>query len=71
MCKRAFSNLAGDSLCNETGIVLSSSLPVPRSTADENSNHNHLTIEENSFTVQLTFRVILCQVAQKIKKCHH
>jgi len=28
---------------------------VLRSTADENSNHNHLVIEENSFTVQLTF----------------
>jgi len=55
MCKRGFSNLTGDSLCNDTGIVLSSSLPVPRSTADENSNHNHLIIEENSFTVQLTF----------------
>jgi len=27
---------------------------MPRSTADENSNHNHL-IMENSFTVQLTF----------------
>jgi len=34
--------------------MLSSSLPVPRSTADENSNHNHLIVEENSFTVQLT-----------------
>ena len=53
-CKRAFSNLTGDNHCNETGIV-SSSLPVPRSTADENSNHNHLIIEEDSLTVQLTF----------------
>jgi len=35
--------------------LFSSSLPVPRSKADENSNHNHLIIEENSFTVQLTF----------------
>jgi len=35
--------------------LLSSSLPVPRSTADENSNHNHFIIEEDSFTVQLTF----------------
>ena len=35
--------------------LLSSSLPVPRSKADENSNHNHLIIEENSFAVQLTF----------------
>jgi len=35
--------------------LLNSSLPVPRSTADENSNHNHLIIEEDSFTVQLTF----------------
>ena len=35
--------------------LLSSSLPVPRSTADENSNHNHLIVEENSFTVQLAF----------------
>ena len=34
--------------------LLSSSLPVPLSTADENSNHNHLIIED-SFTVQLTF----------------
>jgi len=34
--------------------LLSSSLPVPRSTADENSNHNHFIIED-SFTVQLTF----------------
>jgi len=34
--------------------LLSSSLPVPRSTADENSNHNHLLIEDK-FTVQLTF----------------
>jgi len=34
---------------------LSSSLPVPRSTADENSNHNHFIVEEDSFTVQLTF----------------
>ena len=32
---------------------LSSSLPVPRSTADE--NHNHFITEEDSFTVQLTF----------------
>jgi len=35
--------------------LLSSSLPAPGSTADENSNHNHLIIEENNFTVQLTF----------------
>jgi len=35
--------------------LLSSSLPVPRSAADENSNHNHLIIEEDSFTVQLAF----------------
>jgi len=35
--------------------LLNSSLPVSRSTADENSNHNHLIIEENNFTVQLTF----------------
>jgi len=35
--------------------LLSSSLTVPRSTADGNSNHNHLIIEEDSFTVQLTF----------------
>ena len=35
--------------------LLSSSLPMPRSTADKNSNHNHVIIEENSFTVQLTF----------------
>jgi len=34
--------------------LLSSSLPVPRSTADENSN-KHFIIEEDSFTVQLTF----------------
>jgi len=34
---------------------LRSSLPVPRSTADENSSHNHFIIEEDSFTVQLTF----------------
>ena len=33
----------------------SSSLPVPRSTADKNSNHNYFIIEEDSFTVQLTF----------------
>jgi len=33
----------------------SSSLPMPRSTADENSNHNHFIIEEDSFAVQLTF----------------
>jgi len=51
---RAFSNLTGDSLGNETGIVLSSSLPMPRSTADEKFNHNHLVIEVNSFIVQLT-----------------
>jgi len=31
-----------------------SSLPVPRNTADENSNHIHFIIED-SFTVQLTF----------------
>ena len=30
------------------------SLPVPRRTADENSNHNHFIIED-SFTVQLAF----------------
>jgi len=36
-------------------VLLSSTLPVPRSKADENSNHNQLIIEENSFTVQLTF----------------
>jgi len=35
--------------------LLSSSSPVPRNTADENSHHNHLIVEENSFTVQLTF----------------
>ena len=35
--------------------LLSSSLPVPRGTADENSNHNHLIIEKDNFTVQLTF----------------
>jgi len=35
--------------------LLSSSLPVPTSTADENSNHNHFIIEEDSFTVRLTF----------------
>ena len=34
--------------------LLSSSLPVPRSTGDENPNHNHFIIED-SFTVQLTF----------------
>jgi len=34
--------------------LLSSSFSVPRSTADENSNHNHWIIEENSYTVQLT-----------------
>jgi len=34
--------------------LLSSSLPVPRSTADENSNKNHF-IKEDSFTVQVTF----------------
>ena len=28
---------------------------MPKNTADENSNHNHLIIEDNSFTVQLTF----------------
>jgi len=35
--------------------LLSSSLPVPRSTADENSSHNDFIIEEDSFIVQLTF----------------
>ena len=35
--------------------LLSSSLPVPRSTADENPNHKNFIIEEDSFTVQLTF----------------
>jgi len=35
--------------------LLSSSLPMPKSTADENFNHDHLIIGENSFTVQLTF----------------
>jgi len=35
--------------------LLSSSSPMPGSTADKNSNHNHLTIGENSSTVQLTF----------------
>jgi len=33
--------------------LLSSSLPVPRSTADENSNHNHFIIEELRRTVLL------------------
>ena len=28
---------------------------MPRSTVDENSNHNQFIIEEDSFTVQLTF----------------
>jgi len=28
---------------------------MPRSAADENSNHDHFIIEENSFTVQHTF----------------
>jgi len=28
---------------------------MPKSTADENFNHDHLIIGENSFTVQLTF----------------
>jgi len=36
-------------------VLLSSSSPVPRSTADENSSHNYFIIEEDSFTVQLTF----------------
>jgi len=27
---------------------------VPRGTADENSNHNQLIVEEKNFTVQLT-----------------
>jgi len=31
---------------------LRSSLPVPRSTADENSNHVYFIMEEDSFTVQ-------------------
>jgi len=35
--------------------LLSSSLPMPRRTADENSNPNHLIMEENNFTVQLAF----------------
>jgi len=35
--------------------LLSCSLPVPRSAADEKSNHNHFIIVEDSFTVQLTF----------------
>jgi len=34
--------------------VLSDSLPVPKSTADENFNHNYLIIEEDGFTPQLT-----------------
>jgi len=38
-----------------TKRALCSSLPVPRSTADENSNHNHFILEQDSFTVQLTF----------------
>jgi len=33
--------------------LLSSSLPVPRSAADANSNH--FIIEKDSFTVRLTF----------------
>jgi len=47
---------------------------VTRSTADENSNHNHLIVEENSFTVQLTlvmetavhqlFHLFCCQNAK-------
>jgi len=42
--------------CNATKrALLSSSLPVPRRTADENSNYDHFIIEEGSFTVQLTF----------------
>jgi len=36
--------------------LLSGSLPVPRSAVGENTNHNHFIIEEDSFTVQLTFR---------------
>ena len=35
--------------------LLSRSLPVPRSTADETSNHSHFIVEEDSFAVQLTF----------------
>jgi len=35
--------------------LLSSSLPVAGSTAEENSNHTHVIFEEDSFTVQLTF----------------
>jgi len=35
--------------------LLNSSLPVPRTTADKNSNHNHFIVEEDSFTVQFTF----------------
>jgi len=34
--------------------LLNSSLPVPRSTADENSNHNNFIIEEERFTMQFT-----------------
>jgi len=35
--------------------LLSSSLHKPRSTADENSNHNHFITEEDGCTVQITF----------------
>jgi len=34
--------------------LLSNTLPLPKSTADENFNHNYFIIEEESFSVQLT-----------------
>ena len=50
--------------------LLSSSLPVPRSTADENSNHNHFIIEEDSFTVQFTFSDRNCSSSIYLQAFH-
>jgi len=51
-------------------VLLSSSLPVPRSTADENSNHDHFIIEEDSFTVQLTFSDGNCSSSIYLRAFH-
>ena len=46
--------MTGDIIIVTIRALLSNSLPVPKSTADENFDHNHFIIEEDSFTPQLT-----------------
>jgi len=51
---RHCSHLTGEIVTVTKQALLSNSLPVPKSAADENFNHNYLIIKEDGFTPQLT-----------------